>query len=81
MRLIGEMHQLEVALLPIGDSVVMGIEDAVQSVKWLRPKIVVPMHYNSFPAIEQDPHVFEKRVLQETNCKCVILNPGEKLSL
>jgi len=79
MRLIGEMHEIEVALLPIGDSVTMSIEDAVQAVKWLKPKIAIPMHYNSFPAIEQDPHIFE-RGLQETECKCMVLNPGEKLT-
>lgn len=48
MRLIGEMG-LDLALLPIGDHFTMGPEDALKALELLRPKKVVPIHYNTFP--------------------------------
>src|SRR5258708_33557107 len=47
MQLIGRVG-LDIALLPIGDRFTMGIEDAVASLDFLRPKLAIPMHYNSF---------------------------------
>ena len=81
MRLIGDMHKIDVALLPIGDGVTMGIDDAVVAVKMLKPKMVVPMHYNSFPAIIQNPEIFKQKILEETKCACVVMKPGDNLSL
>jgi L-ascorbate metabolism protein UlaG (beta-lactamase superfamily) len=36
----------------------MGPDDAVEAVKLLRPRLTVPMHYNSNERIKTDPHVF-----------------------
>jgi L-ascorbate metabolism protein UlaG (beta-lactamase superfamily) len=79
MELIGRLNYIDVALLPIGDNFVMGIDDAVEAVKMLKPKIVIPMHYNTFPVIEQDPKVFLDKV--GTLAKTVILNVGDKLKI
>jgi L-ascorbate metabolism protein UlaG (beta-lactamase superfamily) len=49
---------LDLALLPIGDFYTMGPDDAVEAVKLLRPRLTVPMHYNSNERIKTDPHVF-----------------------
>ena len=59
MHLIGELG-LDIALLPIGDHFTMGIADAVESLNLLRPKLAVPIHYNTFPPIAQDPAEFER---------------------
>jgi L-ascorbate metabolism protein UlaG (beta-lactamase superfamily) len=71
MKLIGERHPIDLALLPIGDNFTMGPEDAAYAAKLLNAKIVVPIHYNTFPPIKQDPQRFiemldgqEGRVLQ-----------------
>lgn len=61
MKLIGEMHTLDVALLPIGDNYTMGIDDAVKAVEFLRPRVAIPMHYNTFDVIACDPQVFAKK--------------------
>ena len=55
MKLIGERHPIDVAFLPIGDNFTMGPEDAAYAVELLKPKLVVPIHYNTFPPIKQDP--------------------------
>jgi L-ascorbate metabolism protein UlaG (beta-lactamase superfamily) len=80
MKLIGE-EGLDVAILPIGDNFTMGPDDALRAVKLLEPKVVIPIHYDTFDVIQQDPHAFATRVEAETSCKCVVLKPGERYRL
>lgn len=58
MKLIGEFNKIDLAFLPIGDNYTMGPEEAVIASKWLKANNVVPIHYNTFPLIEQDPIAF-----------------------
>lgn len=81
MELIGQKFPIDVALLPIGDNYVMGPEDAVRAVKLLKPKTVIPMHYNTFDIIKQDPHLFKGQVEATTDSRCLILQPGETYRL
>ena len=67
--------QVEVALLPIGDNFTMGPEDAARAVEMIRPRVVIPMHYNTFDVIRQDPKAFADRVGKAA--RVVILEPGE----
>lgn len=78
MKLIGDRNEIDVAFLPIGDNFTMGPEDAAYAVSLLNPKSVVPIHYNTFPVIQQDPKYFADLV---KNSKVQILNPGEKVEL
>ena len=77
MELIGKRHPIDVAFLPIGDNFTMGPEDAAYAVSLLKPKIVVPIHYNTFPPIVQDPNDFAKLV---EDADVQILKPGEEVS-
>jgi L-ascorbate metabolism protein UlaG (beta-lactamase superfamily) len=81
MQLIGELYDPEIALLPIGDRFTMGIKEAVKAVELLRPRFVIPMHYNTFDVIEQDPFVFKQAVETKTNSKVIILEPGESFEM
>lgn len=72
---------LDLVLLPIGDNYTMGPDDALEAVKILRPKRVVPIHYNTFPLIAQDPEAFRRRVEAETDAQVTVLAPGERLDL
>ena len=67
--------RVDVALLPIGDNFTMGPEDAARAVEFIKPRVVIPMHYNTFDLIKQDPEDFRRRV--GTNAEVVILKPGE----
>ncbi|XEC95198.1 metal-dependent hydrolase [Paenibacillus tarimensis] len=80
MKLIGEMNEIHLAFLPIGDNFTMGPEDALFAAKWIRAKRVVPMHYNTFPLIAQDGHAFVK-ALAEQGIEGIVMEPGESLSL
>ena len=76
-----EDEKIDVALLPIGDRYTMGPKDALRAVKMIKPKKVIPMHYNTWPLIAQDPNVWKEDVERETNTEVVILQPGESLDL
>ena len=52
---MGDMYEIDAAFLPIGDNFTMGPEDALVAAGLLRPRIVVPIHYNTFDVISQDP--------------------------
>ena len=80
MKLIGE-EGIDLAVLPIGDNFTMGPDDALRAVKMIRPKHVVPVHYNTWPLIEQDPVAWAARVEKETQSKAHVLKSGGALSL
>lgn len=65
MRLIGERNAIDLAALPIGDMLTMGPDDALLAARWLRAAKVIPLHYNTFPGIEQDGVQFCDRLKQE----------------
>ncbi len=79
MRLIGELG-LDLALLPIGDTFTMGPDDALRALELLRPKAVVPIHYNTFPPIQQDAEAFVARA-EALGFEGRALKPGEVLVL
>jgi L-ascorbate metabolism protein UlaG (beta-lactamase superfamily) len=81
MKLIGESGGVDLALLPIGDNFTMGPEDAIQAASLVKAKHVVPMHYNTFPVIEQDPEAFATALREVTAIDCTVLAPGEELIL
>jgi len=78
LKLIGEMNDIDLALIPIGDNYTMGPEDGLIAAEWLKAKTVVPIHYNTFPVIEQEPKAFAEKV---SPGKGVVLNVGESLTL
>ncbi|ATO51878.1 MULTISPECIES: metal-dependent hydrolase [Brevibacillus] len=76
MRLIGELHQPDIAFLPIGDHFTMGPEDALLAAEWTRAKTVVPIHFDTFPPIKQDGHAFVKELVKK-GVQGKVMQPGE----
>ena len=70
-------YGIDVALLPIGDFYTMGPEDAVTAAQWLKPRYVIPMHYDTFPVIRQDAAAFADELEKNSQAKCIVLKPGE----
>ncbi len=82
MSLIGELYSPDVALLPIGSYYVMDEEQAALAVSLLNPKHVIPMHYDTFPAIKADPEKFKSLVSRRNPSTTVtVLRPGEDVQL
>lgn len=80
MSLIGRLG-LDVALLPIGDNFTMGPDDAIEAVRLLAPKLVIPIHFDTFGLIKQNGPEFAARVKVETAADAVCLRPGETIDL
>ena len=77
MEIIGRLYNVRLALLPIGSHFTMGIDEAVEAVKLLKPEYVIPMHYDTWPIIKADPKLFKEKVEATTSTKVIILKPGE----
>ena len=78
MEMIGKRHPIDVAFIPIGDNFTMGPQDAAYAVELLNPKLAVPIHFNTFPPIEQDPETF-KALVQKHEVK--VMEAGDVFEL
>lgn len=82
MELFGELYPLDVFMAPIGSYYVMDVNQAAMATKLLKPKFVIPMHYDTFPAIKADPKEFEKLVLDKSpGTKVKTIVPGESIDI
>jgi len=80
MKLYSEVG-IDLFVAPIGDNFTMGPDDALTAVHFVKPKVVVPCHYNTWPLIEQDGEAWGQRVEAETDTQAAILKPGESLDI
>ncbi|MBY6035196.1 metal-dependent hydrolase [Fictibacillus nanhaiensis] len=78
MKMIGELEKPDAAFLPIGDNFTMGPDDALIAAKWIGASINIPIHYNTFPVIEQDP---ELAFTSKLGNKGKVLHSGESLNI
>lgn len=72
-------ERIDIAILPIGGTYTMDIRDAAKAVYAIRPRMVIPMHYDTFENIQASPEAFRELVQAPTDVK--ILDPGQILSL
>jgi L-ascorbate metabolism protein UlaG (beta-lactamase superfamily) len=81
MKLIYDLYKPEIALLPIGDRFTMGPEHAARATAWIKPDTVIPMHYNTFPQVEQDPLEFKSLVESVCDSEVIICEPGRTVEV
>lgn len=81
MQLLGRLEKIDYAVLPIGDAFTMGPEDAKVAVELLGAKKIIPVHYNTWPKIAQDPEKFKEAVEAEGKAQVFVVEPGETLDL
>jgi L-ascorbate metabolism protein UlaG (beta-lactamase superfamily) len=67
-------------MIPIGDNFTMGPDDALTALEFLKPKVAVPIHYNTWPVIAQDGAAFAARAAQAGHTVRA-LAPGEVLEV
>jgi L-ascorbate metabolism protein UlaG (beta-lactamase superfamily) len=78
MESLGDLYKIDVALLPIGDVFTMGPTQAAYSLKLLKPKAVIPMHYATFPMLVQNADEFVTDSYKSAPfVKVIPLSPGE----
>lgn len=74
-----EIEKVDVALLPIGGNFTMDVTDAVRAVEMIKPRIVVPIHYNTFELIKTDPWEFKDKLPDQVRTE--ILEVGQSLEI
>ncbi|TGC07454.1 metal-dependent hydrolase [Methanolobus halotolerans] len=79
--LISELYSPDVAIVPIGGRYTMDARDAALAVRMLQPKIAIPMHYNTYERIKQDPHIFVSCVKKVSDTDVVLMDVNESIIL
>ena len=79
--LIPEMESLadvdvDVALLPAGDTYTMDLDDAAEAALMIKPKVAIPMHLKG-----ADPAIFKEKIESQSDIKVVFLGEGEEYTL
>jgi L-ascorbate metabolism protein UlaG (beta-lactamase superfamily) len=77
MKLIRELYRPEVAMLPIGGHFTMGPKEAALATQFLAPKVVLPLHFGTFPPLKGTPE--ELAALVEDGVQVVRWSPGESI--
>jgi len=77
MAIIREIYAPDICMLPIGDYYTMGPREAAYACKLLKPKMVIPMHYGTFPVLTGTPAEL-KKLAPDVNVH--EMKPGETLA-
>ena len=81
MKLIGDIYNPTVSVLPIGDKYVMGVNEAAYAAAMLDSKYIIPGHYNTFPPIQQDAQAFKALAeARAAHSEVVVLEPNESFT-
>ncbi|CAK7019733.1 MAG: hypothetical protein DELT_02365 [Desulfovibrio sp.] len=80
MATLGELYSIDLALLPTGSVYTMDMKQAAYAAKLLKAKAVIPMHWGTFPALEQSMEKFPEVLGKQTGCRCILLQPGESVT-
>lgn len=78
MKLIGEIYEPDLVLLPIGDLFTMGPKEAAVACRLLNAKRVIPMHYATFPPLTGTPEAL-REATRDQGVEVIALKPGEEL--
>ncbi|WP_406669884.1 metal-dependent hydrolase [Methanolobus sp. ZRKC4] len=81
MELIGDLYRPDVVILPIGGRYTMNSRDAALAVEMIGPRIAIPMHYNTFDIISQDPNIFKNYVNRLSDTDVEIMEIGSSIIL
>lgn len=82
MKVLGELYKIDLALLPIGSVFTMDPIQAVSAAKLLGAKKVIPMHYKTFPILEQDASSFQQLMKQDLPAvEVIVVEPGQEVAV
>lgn len=80
MELIGKLNEIDVATICCGDTFTMGLDDGIMASKMVGAKLNIPMHYGTFPVIEDRAQEFAER-LRDEGIASKVMRPGEEIEL
>ena len=77
MKLIAELYQPTIACLPMGGHFTMDIFEAVKAVEFIKPALVIPLHFGTWPPLSEDPQEFKRQVEAKGLSRVQVLKPDE----
>jgi L-ascorbate metabolism protein UlaG (beta-lactamase superfamily) len=77
MKLIKDLYQPEIAMLPIGGFYTMGPKEAALAAQFIAPKAILPIHFGTFPPLTGTPD--ELDALLKGSIEVIRLAPGESV--
>jgi len=80
MKIIGELYRPELAMLPIGDHFVMSPREAAYACRLLGCKMIIPMHYSTFPVLTGTPQALRQETAAIEGLQILEMKPGETLN-
>lgn len=81
MQYLNRFGQLDYALLPIGDNFTMGPEDALLAASLIKADVTIPIHYKTWPVIDEDPDAFVAELKAKHSQKGLVVEPGSTITL
>lgn len=81
MQYLNRFGKLDYALLPIGDNFTMGPEDALLAASLIKADVTIPIHYKTWPVIDQDPDAFVAELEAKHQQKGLVVEPGSTIVL
>jgi len=82
MALVSNYHNIDVMIVCIGDHFTMGPKRAADAVKLVRPRVVIPQHYRTFPVLTGTPEEFGRELKKrQLDTELRVLEVGETVSL
>jgi len=79
MKIISDLYEPALAIIPIGSHYVMGPEEAAYACELLKPKYVIPMHFGTFPIFTGTPEKFQELMKKLPEVEVLVMNPGETI--
>jgi len=80
MKLISEIYEPELIMIPIGDLFTMSPKEASYACRFMSPKYVIPMHYGTFPVLTGTPAEFRELTSGMDGLEIIEMKPGETLT-
>ncbi len=80
MKLIAQLHEPKVCILPIGDRFTMGAKGAALAAEFLKPTTIIPCHYRTFPILAQSADSFRAALSAELRPRLFVPEVGEPLA-
>jgi L-ascorbate metabolism protein UlaG (beta-lactamase superfamily) len=79
MRLIAELYQPTIVILPIGGKYTMGPREAAKALELIEPDVAIPCHYDTFPNQRVDTDAFVRLVEQRSpRTRVILMKPGDE---
>ncbi len=81
MELYGNIYKPDIVLCPIGGFYTMGIDDALIAAEMLKPRFIIPMHYNTFETIKADAYDFQAKINKLNKIKCIVMDINSEIDI